>query len=98
LHKTRSPLRYHAGEGSFFVSGGGTTPPVKSILKIAKYLKAGLTKCSRSVFSSFPYPITCKLPDEPEGNQRLPEVQGKTVGGYKIFLKNLQKTLDLPVW
>jgi hypothetical protein len=91
-----SPLRLSRRGGLFFVSGGGTTPPVKSILKIAKYLKAGLTKCSRSVFRTFPYPITCKLPDEPEGNQRLPEAKSKTGSGYKIFLKNLQKTLDLP--
>jgi hypothetical protein len=52
---------------------GGTTSAVKSILKIAKNQKAGLTKRSQSAFRTFPYTFIRKLPVEPEGSQRLPE-------------------------
>jgi hypothetical protein len=92
--------RKKAGAGGFFClrrESGGTAPPEKSILKIAKFRYVLLTNPSQKVPDNFQYTLTRNQNVNPEAFQRPLVVRHQIASGYKNIFGKIQKTIDLPV-
>ena len=91
--------RKKAGAGGFFCLRRkfvGTTPPEKSILKIAKFRYVLLTNPSQRVPDISQYTFTRNQNANSEVFQRPPAARHQIASGYKKHFKKIKKQIDLP--